>query len=267
MSIKRWDWTHRYFLQNTATATKDFCCILLNCPIALNLALFEKLWNSAPVRICADGGANVLFELQQKSHLSHPTHIIGDLDSARETVLEHYHALKKCNIIQDSNDSNTDFDKCLDFIIKSNNDNSNDNDDNVASRVFVFGAMGGEGRFDQTFANIHSCYSHDQKLEICLFSDKSYAFLLGPDVIHEIHVDLADPKDKGKDCCCFDGPTCGLLPFLGETRVTTKGLVWELDGDIIKFGGLFSSSNGFKRDVVRIETDKSILFTIEINSS
>ena len=70
---------------------RPFALILVNCPLYDNLF---RLWKLASFHVCADGGANYLydsFNSKERSHLRDsyiPHAIIGDLDSAREDVLE-----------------------------------------------------------------------------------------------------------------------------------------------------------------------------------
>ena len=52
--------------------------------------LLERLWAASSFRVCADGGANRLFDLLGESHV--PDAIVGDLDSARAAVLAAYGA-------------------------------------------------------------------------------------------------------------------------------------------------------------------------------
>jgi thiamine pyrophosphokinase len=71
---------------------------------------------------------------------------------------------------------------------------------------------------------------------------------------HEIHCDRA-----------VEGPTCGLLPIgVASARVSTSGLRWNLSGTLMKFGTMVSTSNIVDAEVVHIETDAPIVWTIEV---
>ncbi len=59
--------------------------------IILNLncsrELLKALWEVAQIRICADGGANRLFDIMGNSRADYiPAYVKGDLDSLREEV-------------------------------------------------------------------------------------------------------------------------------------------------------------------------------------
>jgi thiamine pyrophosphokinase len=56
---------------------------------------------------------------------------------------------------------------------------------------------------------------------------------------------------------------CGLVPLQGDARVSTVGLKWDLNDEVMSFnaGGLISTSNQFIEDKVVIRTDVPLLFT------
>lgn len=62
--------------------------IVLNSP--LNGVLVTKLYKDCEYMICADGGANRLYDVNKDIK---PDLIIGDLDSIRQDVKEHYSKL------------------------------------------------------------------------------------------------------------------------------------------------------------------------------
>eukprot|EP00958_Prasinococcus_capsulatus_P023594 scaffold3551_cov408-Prasinococcus_capsulatus_cf.AAC.21 len=41
----------------------------------------------------------------------------------------------------------------------------------------------------------------------------------------------------------LEGPICGLVPIAGPAKVTTRGLKWNLDDQMLSFGELVSTSN------------------------
>lgn len=70
---------------------KDEAVILVNTILPLH---FQKFWKGAKLKICADGGANRLFDFFE-NHTSERTSYIpniikGDLDSMRKPVREFY---------------------------------------------------------------------------------------------------------------------------------------------------------------------------------
>jgi hypothetical protein len=67
--------------------------VMLNSPQALP-KFFEQLWTEDSFRVCADGAANRLFDASvSRPHLLPPQAIVGDFDSARPDVLQHYERL------------------------------------------------------------------------------------------------------------------------------------------------------------------------------
>jgi len=63
------------------------------------------------------------------------------------------------------------------------------------------------------------------------------------------------------------GPTCGLLPVgVDSAIVSTTGLRWNLNEDMLSFDGLMSTSNHLIPDekVVWIKTSRPIWWTVEL---
>lgn len=58
--------------------------------------------------------------------------------------------------------------------------------------------------------------------------------------------------------------TCGIIPCGEPAKITTSGLEWNLDNADTSFGGMVSTSNHLKEEVIKISTDKDIVFTVEI---
>ena len=65
-----------------------------------------------------------------------------------------------------------------------------------------------------------------------------------------------------------EGKWCGLVPFGDAVKLTTTGLVWNLNDDFLQFNGLISSSNeldGSKK--VNVTSDKNVVWTMDIKCS
>ena len=62
----------------------------------------------------------------------------------------------------------------------------------------------------------------------------------------------------------LEGPYCGLLPLAGSTTVTTTGLRWNLQDDVMKFGGLISTSNEMAAARVTVKSSLPILWTMSV---
>jgi thiamine pyrophosphokinase len=211
-------------------------CIILNTKVATKY--FDKIWGESSVRICADGAANRLFDMN--SDLL-PDVIIGDLDSVRAPVLESYRELGV--IIEKIEDQNsTDFGKALAYAMAKGSK------DLV---ITVFCGMG--GRLDQVFG----LFTYLYKYHWCS--------------IYLVSADCVTFTVKQEDIIVDDqvfGPSCGLIPLISDTRLSTRGLKWDLDDTPCHFGegdelGMVSTNNLVVEKVVKITATKSILFTIE----
>ncbi|KAI7862515.1 thiamine pyrophosphokinase 1-like protein [Spinellus fusiger] len=198
------------------------------------------------MRLCADGGANRLYDVlktpeQRKQHL--PDEIIGDLDSLRSEVKEYYLSVGvKVTRVRDQD--STDFMKCVFLVEKSQR----------SLDLVVLSGLG--GRFDQTMATINMLYYIKNKLQCqtVLVSDENITILL----------------DQGTHTIqCSDleaGPTCGLIPVGAPATITTEGLQWNLENRLSVFGGMVSSSNAIVRPTVTVHTDAPIVWTVEIKN-
>lgn len=210
-------------------------------------------------RICADGAANLLYEgcntavsgnevLKNESRVRIPTHIVGDLDSIREDVRQHYKALGVDVICRPSENSN-DFHKSLKIALEANPGA----DDTVP--IVVAGGLG--GRMDQLLGNFNELYCCGQKgLRVYWMSGQNFATVLGAGR-HQIHIDLQKA-----------GPICGLIPIGGRVRsVTTTGLKWNVSNQEMAFGvgNLISTSNQVVDASVHIEVSDPILWTLQVD--
>ncbi|KAI5792312.1 thiamine pyrophosphokinase [Pyronema domesticum] len=245
-----------------------FALLILNQPI-FNKSIFLNLWRKATLRVCADGGANRLFEALTPSErgLYLPTAIIGDLDSLRPSVRSFYSS-HSVQINQDDDQNSTDFGKCMTFIslhdpsvctesrrlsFRASIKPKKNADRTKKLAVVALGGFG--GRMDQSFHSIHALYTSQQgegiPRQVYLFSSESIAFLLRPG-----RNLLKTPRDHL-------GPSCGIIPVGGPAVVTTKGLEWNLEGQETRFGGLVSTSNHTVEDEVMVETTEQVLWTVE----
>jgi len=197
---------------------------------------FARFWERASIRLCADGGANRLFEFwhnnpeQRKKFL--PQAIVGDLDSILPDVRSFYSKLG-CSIVHIKEQDSTDLSKCLNYI-----DEQKD--------VLILGGMG--GNFTQELSNLNALYENKPR-RIVLLSDENVLFLLKPGK----HVIACQPLTK-----------VGLIP-LGERceEATTTGLKWNLKRQALQFGGLVSSSNEMVENRATIEVSHPLLWTCD----
>jgi thiamine pyrophosphokinase len=228
--------------------------IILNAPLRPT-PLFNTLWGVAKYRICADGAANRLRNLNERNDSSSQQHrqqqamrlvpdlIIGDLDSITDETKAYYSDVRTVQVIdQDRND----LDKALEAAASYR-------------RVVVFGAFG--GRFDQQMGSVQSLYCYPDR-EIFLYDDTSMAVLVPAG---ETSLFLAVGATTTK-CAVSEGPSCGLIPIGQPVRaMTTTGLQWNLNEQGMHFGGLVSTSNRVTDQEVTIVSSEPFLFTAELH--
>jgi thiamine pyrophosphokinase len=217
--------------------------VVLNQPLPRFAPL---LWSRAALRVCADGGANRVFdgmpELVQGQDAGEvrarykPDVIKGDMDSGTK-------------IVDESHDQDTtDLHKCISFIAKNSTvaDKSN-------LCILVLGALG--GRFDHEMGNINVLHIFPN-INIILLSNDCLIFLLPRTHAHEIHVERS-----------IEGPHCGLIPIgMPSTSTTTTGLRWNLDNTSMSYGGLISTSNITEEDKVTVTSASDLIWTISLQN-
>jgi len=209
---------------------------------------FQRLWELSSFHLCADGGANRLYDFipPQLREKFVPDVIKGDLDSLREDVQMYYENLG--TIVTREKDQNcNDFFKCLTAVKLM----AAEKCPQKKITVLALGAFG--GRFDHEMAAINACFEWQPFAKIMLFSEENLGFLLPPGT-HRIF-----PNHQ------IEGPTCGLLPIgSAVSSVTTRGLKWNLQNQTLKFGGLVSSSNRIVDPVVDITTSDPLLWMTQL---
>jgi len=148
--------------------------------------------------------------------------------------------------------------------------------DEAYADIVILGLL--TGRVDQALGLFHEMYRETKdvdRLRLWLFSDNSCSFLLYPGKHHicpETDIRLENlPPEKAHvkvntRAQKFTG-RCGILPLYGPSRISTKGLQWDVQNWETQMGGRVSTSNqivnlkyGFE-----ITTTHTVLFTIERN--
>lgn len=234
--------------------------VVLNSPIhSPPSPLFTKLWNMASFRVCADGGANRLFDATNGTDYV-PDLIRGDLDSLRDDVKKHYVG-KGTRIEVDPRQDNNDLDKCLHVISNEWLDLNRDN-----YRVCIYGAFG--GRFDQEMGSIQALYVWRDVFQnrISLYDDRTCAFLLSSEVVNKIRLPFYGEDKEFTFVNIGDGPTCGLIPIANRCKsIKTTGLKWNLNNETpLEFGGLVSTSNRIMEPLVTVVASDPVVFTAEV---
>ena len=122
--------------------------------------------------------------------------------------------------------------------------------------VVVLGGLG--GRVDQGFSQIHHMYmaTADKSLlngRIYLLSEQSLSFVL-ENGHNQINLEPGYFQEN-----------VGVIPVLGPTKITTKGMEWDVQDWPTAFGGQMSTSNHIRADLIEIEVERlNPLFTLEL---
>ncbi|PWN38709.1 hypothetical protein IE81DRAFT_327215 [Ceraceosorus guamensis] len=293
-SAQQWD--PSVMLQDPAAsgvARPAYAIILLNAPIhADHRRTFERLWNGANYRVCADGGANRLHEAyrgggESRETVLDPHAILGDLDSLHAHVRDYFSSLGVAVHHRPSQYA-TDLQKCIQHIedveaLSRSNASVPGTTSEGEMQLVIFGGL--SGRLDQTLHTIHTLWllapgvsngrgvedpdaaeSDDperrrggrlkKRKRTFVVSENSVAWVL-PQGEHELHL---SPTILGK--------TCGMLPIGAGpvgVRIETEGLEWDLDGtQRSAIGGFLSTSNHVARARVKVQTDGEFCWTVEL---
>ncbi|KAG7195614.1 uncharacterized protein KQ657_003381 [Scheffersomyces spartinae] len=228
-----------------------------------NVPRFLTVWQGCLIHVCADGGANRLYdyfdsEEERKQYI--PLYIVGDLDSLHKSVREYYER-HGTRVIEQATQFATDYMKALMLvqlqlynptIIKGPIDTHDEievlyqkhivKNLTVAPKLnlYVFGGIG--GRFDQTVHSISQLYkTHEIHPSIQQFhiTKSEMIFLLpeGSNAVIYSNKTAFNSRDRV--------PICGLLPLgSGEVELTTFGLKYDVTDWPSSMLGNVSSSNG-----------------------
>lgn len=122
---------------------------------------------------------------------------------------------------------------------------------------------------DQGLSQLHHLYlfQTDPRYaagRMYLFSGESLTFLLKPGR-HRIRV---RDGPAGGEADVF-GKHVGILPVGGPSRITTRGLEWDVTDWETEFGGQVSTSNHVlpETQVVEVATTRDVLFTIALRQA
>ncbi|KAK9840257.1 hypothetical protein WJX74_006304 [Apatococcus lobatus] len=179
-----------------------------------------NLWHQASLRICADGGANRLYDEVPRL-----------LDSSSE---------ESDDEIRDQD--STDLQKCLHAVEEVTKLKEWELQ---ACNILAVGALG--GRLDHTISNLAMLHRFSH-LQLTLCGDGNLARLIqrGRTIIH------VDPQTEG--------PQCALFPLCGPATASTTGLRWNLDHTCMEMHGLLSTSNRLVAEEVQVETDQQLVW-------
>lgn len=126
--------------------------------------------------------------------------------------------------------------------------------------IVALGGLG--GRVDQGLSQLHHLYLFQKEPgypqgRVYLVSEESITFLLKTGT-HRIRI-----RDGGEE---IFGKHVGIIPIREPSRITTKGLEWDVEDWETEFGGQVSTSNHVlpETEVVEVSTTKDVLFTIAV---
>ncbi|KAJ4165453.1 hypothetical protein LMH87_007085 [Akanthomyces muscarius] len=251
-SSEVFEWHPARYLQ-TSEPVDDFALLVLNQPLKNGINL-RKLWKNSSVRVAADGGANRLYELSSfQGKFSNLQAIIGDLDSLTPTVRDFYSSQPQpAQVIHDRDQESSDFGKAIKWIR-----------DSYKMDIIALGGIG--GRVDQGISQLHHLYlfqsgaGYDEG-RIFLLSGSSLTFLLKAGQ-HHIHV-----REEGE--ADVFAKAVGIIPLREPSRITTKGLEWDVTDWLSQIGGKLSTSNYILPTTrcIEIETTKDVLFTVSLRN-
>lgn len=211
--------------------------------------------------------------------------IIGDLDSLTPAVHSYYASQKTSGpqtlVIRDPDQESTDFGKAVAYIRQhyhttTSIPNSHPHHHHATPKPLDIVAIGGlGGRVDQGLSQLHHLYlfqtdAHYADGRMYLFSGESLTFLLKAGR-HRIRVReegsvVSGGGGGGNGGGDVFGKHVGILPVGAASRITTRGLEWDVQDWETRFGGRVSTSNHVlpTTEVVEVETTEEVLFTIAL---
>ena len=240
------------FLSAQQSSRRMAHLVLLNW--SLPIPALNKLWDLSDFKICADGGANRLYDHAGPSSSMQPSLIVGDLDSLRDDV-KNYYLQRQVPLIDLSHDQDsTDLEKCLNYLqanvmgpLQASSSGQEVEQEEDQPLILVLGAFG--GRLDHTISNINVLYQF-RHLNIVLWGEGNLVRLIrGPG--ETLIVPNLEVEARGG---------CGLV-CLGEPCVaSSRGLKWDLADTKLSIGGLLSTCNKVLGEDVWVKTDKDLLW-------
>jgi thiamine pyrophosphokinase len=188
--------------------------------------LLGQLLEWSPFVVVLDGAINRVLELGIKIDV-----LLGDFDSKNHAV-EQIQAQQKIEIVHTPDQNKTDLQKGIEFLIARNFD-----------AVNIIWATG--RRADHNLSNITDIVRYKQQINIVLHDDYSKIFQL-PKRYQKWYV-----KDT----------VLSLMPVGTVSGVTTQGLSYNLQNDVLTLGYRTSSSNSAAQDgqVIIAHTEGDLL--------
>ena len=186
----------------------------------------KALLDSSERIVCADGGANHLTDTGYS-----PVLIIGDMDSILPATVKKFN---KIEIIKDSDENTTDSMKAIEHELSQGID-----------EIVLLGGTG--QRIDHSLANLSLLKRYDQLTDLTLLDDFSETVFVQKDLTFDAEI----------------GRKISLMVLGGSSWVSTKGLKWELDGELQSFGP-FGVSNEVAEPSVTVKVYGDGLFLFKL---
>lgn len=192
---------------------------------------YKELLKDANLIICIDGGSNHLYRLEMNPDL-----IIGDLDSIKPEVKDHYMKqgieFKKFPRKKDK----TDTEIAIEYAYSLN-----------PSEVILLGAIG--SRLDHSLTNINLLYNYYNKDIVLKLINENNEVVL-----------ITDSISLTGDA----GDTVSLVPLNGDvTGVCLEGLEYPLGDATIRFGSSLGVSNVMTKGTCNVSIKTGYLLVIK----
>ena len=202
------------------------CIILANGkpPRKSVITFFHK--NGYNTLLCADGGADSALRLGLI-----PDYIIGDLDSISKEAITKFNNTSE--ILQYKRQNDTDVEKCLKFVIK-----------NKFDEALLIGVTG--NRLDHTICNLGIVLKFFSKIKFSLLAENSY--------LEPYTGDVRLKTQKGE--------IISLYGFDKKTKITSRGLKYQLKNISLPFGEKESTSNVSTSNSIQLKIRNGIIFII-----
>lgn len=234
----------------------------------------HEIWNNTTLHICADGGANRLYEYggDKRSEFI-PDFIVGDLDLITDEVKDYYKK-QGTKIIPQLSQYASDFMKSMSLILLYFNGveivdvdeydglsklmNQLNDKHLVNINSYILNGLG--GRFDQSIHSINQIHILNQQyptLKNVFINEQDIVFMI-PKGRNLIGYNSISDFYKGNKF-----PVIGLLPF-SPCIISSWGLKWDVRNWKSSMNGKVSSSNGIvSTNGVIIECDEDLVVNIE----
>ncbi|MGB9701675.1 MAG: thiamine diphosphokinase [Candidatus Kapaibacteriota bacterium] len=189
----------------------------------LPIQLIQELSNKIPI-IAADGAGTILLE----NNIT-PDFIVGDLDSFNSNNI-FSKSFPNNKLIYLPEQETNDFEKTLQFCYK-----------NSLSNILIMGIHGGE--YEHSLNNWSVLSKYSKLMNLNILDKNRYGFCISENFT------LQTERNE----------IISLIP-LGQTKISTKGLKWELKEEVIGLGIREGARNQSLENEIKIEIHSGELF-------